>query len=170
MNQERQYDSTDPSEDRITLHPLCEEDFPWLLLWMKKEDKASMSLLLQTTRNIKEIAIIAATLNDRERIGLFTFYSAAFTKLRSPYILQDTEYSIQQCEINPMVYRYPLVVLSLLTAYIAWFFEHRKATKMLWEINNKDTIWREMAINTGFQSITGEDNHSRAFTLYAITE
>jgi hypothetical protein len=169
MSQELPNQLADPSGERITLHPLCEEDFPWLLMWMRKEDKASISLLLQTTRNIKEIAIITAMINDRERVGLFTFYSATFTRLRSPYILQDTEYSLQQVEINPMVYRYPLVVLSLLTAYTTWFLKYRKATKILWEINNKDTIWREMALNAGFRAITGNDHQPQAFTLYAYT-
>jgi hypothetical protein len=138
-------------DDHISLHPLCEEDFPWLLLWMIKETSSSLSLLLQSSRSSTEITIITGAINNHERVSMLTLYAAAFTRLKANYILQSGEYSIQQFQINPLLFNKPQVLLNLLNTYISWIFTTIKAQKIFWEINKFDKSNHQLALKAGFQ-------------------
>lgn len=154
-------------DDHISLHPLCEEDFPWLLLWMTKETTSSLSLLLQSTRSSTEITIVTGTINNHERISLLTLYAAAFTRLKANYILQSGEYSIQQFQINPLLFNKPQVLLNLLSVYISWIFTTIRAQKILWEINKLDQSNHQLALKAGFQLSASQDNKSSLLYEYA---
>ncbi|MBO9566756.1 MAG: hypothetical protein J7621_28545 [Niastella sp.] len=136
-------------DDQLSLHPLCEEDFPWLLLWMTKENNASLSLLLQTTKSSSEIIIITGVINQHERVSLLTAYSAVFTRLRTAYTLQSGEYSIQQLQLNPLIYN-KSVRFELLKQYIEYLIKKVAAKKILWEINHLDKLYMDLAEKAGF--------------------
>jgi len=151
-------------DDHISLHALCEEDFPWLLLWMTKETSSSLSLLLQTSGSSTEIIIITGIINNHERVSLLTLYAAAFTRLKANYILQPDEYSVQQFQLNPLLFNKPRTLLSLLNLYISWIFTTIKAKKILWEIHKLDQSNQELALKAGFR-LSGSQG-DKLFTLY----
>ena len=151
-------------DDHISLYALCEEDFPWLLLWMTKETSASLSLLLQTTKDSTEITIITAIINHHERVSLLTVYAAAFTRLKTGYHLQHGEYSIQQWQLNPLVLNNKQVLFSLLDHYTDYLFKTIRATKIFWEIHHMDEMYHELAQKAGF-SKSGLQGHKN-YTLY----
>lgn len=150
--------------DPISLHPLCEEDFPWLLLWMIKETHASLSLLLQTTKGSAEIVIITGIIDDHERVSLLTIYAAAFTKFKTAYALQTGEYSIQQLQLNPLVLNNHPVLFDLLSHYTDYLFAKLKAKKIFWEINHIDKLYIELAEKAGFRKSDIQDQLQ--YTLY----
>ena len=154
-------------DDHISLHPLCEEDFPWLLLWMIKETTSSLSLLLQISRSSAEITIITGTINHRERVSMLTLYAAAFTRLKANYILQPGEYSIQQFQINPLLFNKPQVLFNLLRAYISWIFTTIQAQKIFWEINRLDQSNHQLALKAGFQLSEFQGDKSTLLYEYA---
>jgi hypothetical protein len=151
-------------DDPVSLHTLCEEDFPWLLLWMTKETNASLSLLLQTTKGSTEIIIITATINHHERVSLLTVYAAAFTKLKTGYDLQPGEYSIQQWQLNPLILKNKQVLFTLLDHYTNYLFKSRVATKIVWEIHHLDELYHELAQKAGFRK-SGLQSHKN-YILY----
>ncbi|NII23635.1 hypothetical protein HB364_00990 [Pseudoflavitalea sp. X16] len=153
-----------PGSDRISLHPLCEEDFPWLLLWMVQETNASLALLLQTTKGSAEITIITGVINNHERVSLLTVYAAAFTRLKTAYTLQPGEYSIQQLQLNPLILNKKTVLFSLLGHYTHYLFTRLKANKIFWEIPNIDVLYHELAQKAGFRKTAIQDQ--RLYTLY----
>lgn len=152
------------NDDHISLHALCEEDFPWLLLWMTKENTSSLSLLIQTTASSAEITILTGTINDRERVSLLTLYAAAFTRLKAAYILQPGEYSIQQFQLNPLILNKPQLLHGLLSLHISWIFTRLKATKLLWEIHKLDQLYHELAIEARFRLSVAQGD--KLFLLY----
>ena len=152
-----------PADDQLSLHALCEEDFPWLLLWMTKETHASLSLLLQTTKGSSEIVIITGIINDHERVSLLTAYAAPFTRLKTSYILQAGEYSIQQLQLNPLINNKP-VLFDLLGQYAAYLFTKSGAKKILWEISHLDKLYKELAERAGFRPSAVQDQLH--YTLY----
>lgn len=151
--------------DQLSLHALCEEDFPWLLLWMTKETHASLSLLLQTTKGSSEIIIIAGVMNEHERVSLLTVYAAAFTRLKTAYILQEGECSIQQLQLNPLlVLNNNPVLFELLDHYITYLFPKPGMKKIFWEIHHIDKLYRELAERAGFRRSDVPDQQH--YTLY----
>lgn len=150
--------------DPISLHPLCEEDFPWLLLWMTKETHASLSLLLQTTKGSTEIIIITGINNEQARISLLTVYAAAFTKFKTAYTLQAGEYSIQQLQLNPLILNNKPVLFYLLSHYTDYLFTKLKVKKVFWEINHIDKLYLELAQKAGFRKSEIQDQMQ--YTLY----
>lgn len=153
-------------DDQLSLHPLCEEDFPWLLLWMTKENHPSLFLLLQTTRSSSEIIIITGVINQHERVSLLTVYSAAFTRLRTAYTLQPDEYSIQQLQLNPLIFNKP-VRFELLKHYADYVIEKLGAKKILWEINHLDKLYKELAEKAGFYRSPKQDQVQLTLYEYA---
>lgn len=152
--------------DQLSLHVLCEEDFPWLLLWMTKESHASLSLLLQTTKGSSEIIIITGVINEHERISLMTVYAAAFTRLKTSYILQPGEYSIQQLQLNPLIYNNPALD-DLVTCYLKCLFMKDGVRKVYWEINQLDKLYFELAQKAGFRKSPIQDHLQ--YALYEYT-
>lgn len=142
--------------DQLSLHVLCEEDFPWLLLWMTKETHASLSVLLQTARGSSEITLITGIINEHERISLLTVYAAAFTRLKTAYVLQPGEFSIQQLQLNPLIYNNPALD-DLLTCYLKYLFREPGFKKIYWEINHMDKLYLELALKAGFHKSPGQD-------------
>jgi hypothetical protein len=151
-------------DDHISLHALCEEDFPWLLLWMTKETSSSLSLLLQTTRSSTEIIIITGTINNHERVSLLTLYAAAFTRLKANYILLPGEYSIQQFQLNPLLLNKPRALLGLLNLYTSWIFTIVRAQKIFWEIHKLHQSHHELALKAGFHLSASQGD--KFFLLY----
>jgi hypothetical protein len=149
--------------DQISLHVLCEEDFPWLLLWMTKEDNVSLSELLQTTKGRPEIIIITGIINAHERISLLTVYAAAFTQLKTACVLQPGEYSIQSLQLNRLIHNNP-VLGDLLTCYLRFLFTKAAARKIFWEINHIDKLYIDLAQKAGFRKSPGQDQLK--YTLY----
>jgi hypothetical protein len=153
-------------DDQLSLHTLCEEDFPWLLLWMTKENHASLFLLLQTTQSSSEIIIITGVINQHERVSLLTVYSAAFTRLRTAYTLQPDEYSIQQLQLNPLIFNKP-VRFELLRQYTDYLINQLGAKKVLWEIHHLDKLFRELAEKAGFYRSAVQDQVQLTLYEYA---
>lgn len=149
--------------DQVSLHLLREEDFPWLLLWMVKETHASLAWLLQTTKGSEEIIIITGIINGRERVGLLTVYSSVFTRLKTPYILVEGEYSIQNLQLNPLIYG-RAALTQLLPRYLDFLLARAGAKKIYWEIHHTDKLYTELAREAGFgpSAIQGQ----AAYTLY----
>jgi hypothetical protein len=147
---------TSSTDSQLTLHPLCEEDFPWFLMWMTKETTSSLSLLLQTTRNSKEIIMLTGVIDDRTRISLLTLYAASFTRLKTGYTIQSGEYSIQQLQVNPLLLNNQQALFSLIECYTAYIFSHFGAKKILWEIHQLDKLYHELAAKAGFRATTGQ--------------
>ncbi|WP_315820639.1 hypothetical protein [Paraflavitalea speifideaquila] len=150
-------------DDHISLHVLCEEDFPWLLLWMVKETNASLSLLLQTTKGSSEIVIITGIINEQPRISLLTVYASAFTRLKTAYVLQKNEFSIQQLQLNPLLFN-KRALYSLLGTYITYLRSNKGASKILWEIHQKDKLYAKLAEKAGFRKSETQDQVQ--YTLY----
>lgn len=153
-------------DDKLSLHTLREEDFPWLLLWMTKETNVSLSLLLQTTRGSSEINILTGVINQHERVSLLTVYSAAFTRLRTAYALQPEEYSIQQLQLNPLILNKP-VRFELLGQYADYIIKNKKAKKILWEIHHLDKLHKELAEKAGFYRSAVQDQVQLTLYEYA---
>lgn len=150
-------------DDQLSIHELCEDDFPWLLLWMINETHGSLSLLLQSTKGSSGIIILSGVINQHERVSMLTVYSAAFTKLKTAYTLQPNEYSIQQLQLNPLIYKRP-VRFELLNQYAAYLVNKLGATKIVWEIHQLDKLYRELAEKAGFYP-SAVQNQVR-YTLY----
>jgi hypothetical protein len=167
QDEKDQQDGWSP-DDHISLHNLCEEDFPWLLLWMVKETHASLSLLLQTTKGSSEIFIITGIINELARISLLTVYASAFTRLKTAYTLQKNEYSIQQLQLNPLLFNKP-ALYNLLTEYVDQLRSKLGATKILWEINQVDKLYVELALKAGFRKSETQDQVQQ-YTLYEFIE
>jgi|GEM_PF-1364636 len=149
--------------DQISLHELCEEDFPWLLLWMVKEDPVSLFELMKTTKGRPEINIITGIINAHERISLMTVYAAIFTQLRTAYVLQAGEYSIQSLQLNPLIHNNP-VRDDLVSCYLNYLFMKVGARKIFWEINHMDKVYLELAQKAGFRKSAIQDQLQ--YTLY----
>lgn len=149
--------------DQLSLHVLCEEDFPWLLLWMIKETHGSLSLLLQTTKSSTEIMIITGIINEHERVSLLTIYAAAFTRLKTVYTLQKGDCSIQQLQLNPLIHN-KLVLNNLLSCYLDFLFNKAGIKKVFWEINHMDKLYIELAREAGFRPTDFQDQVQ--YTLY----
>lgn len=164
MSEEKQgWQRDQPEGDRITLHLLREVDFPWLLLWMVKESQASLSWLVQTTRSTPEINIVTGTLNGRERVSLLTAYSSNFTRLKTGYTLEAGEWSIQQLQLNPLIYG-KSVLAEVLPVYLDYLVTEWSAKKVFWEINHVDKLFIELALAAGFLQSPVQDQVQ--FTLY----
>jgi hypothetical protein len=155
---------TSSTDSQLSLHPLCEEDFPWFLMWMTKETTSSLSLLLQTTRNSKEITIVAGIIDKRERVSLLTLYPPAFTQLRTGYPIQPGEYSIQQLQINPLLLNNHSVLFTLMECHIEYIFAELAAKKIFWEIHRLDKLHHELAAKAGFRSL--DDQPEMPYMLY----
>ncbi len=153
-------------DDQLSLHTLCVEDFPWLLLWMTKETNVSLSLLLQTTRGSSEIIILTGIINQHERVSLLTVYSAAFTRLRTAYALQPEEYSIQQLQLNPLILNKP-ARFELLGQYADYIVKKKGAKKILWEIHHLDKLHKELAEKAGFYRSAVQDQVQLTLYEYA---
>jgi hypothetical protein len=156
--------STLSNDSQISCHSFCEDDLPWLLMWMTKETTSSLSLLLQTTRNSTEIVIITGIINQRERISLLTLYAAAFTRLKAGYQMQPGEYSIQQLQINPLLLNNQPALYSLIECYIGYIFSHIAATKIIWEIHQLDKLHHELAAKAGFRPVAKQGDAQ--YTMY----
>ena len=158
---------TSPTDSQLILHPLCEEDFPWFLMWMTKETTSSLSLLLQTTRSSKEIIIIAGVIDRRERISLLTLYAPAFTRLKTGYPIQAGEYSIQQLQINPLLLNNQPVLFELIECHIDYICSQLNAQKIFWEIHQLDKLHHELAAKAGFRALEGQTGQPYVLYEYA---